>query len=210
MKKDQSSEIISLLSKFYGEVFPSLVFSNNYELTISVVLSAQTTDAQVNKVTPNLFKNYPDFSSLSKAKIDKVEKIIRSTGFFRNKAKNIIKLSQMIFEKYNGEIPGSIDELVNLPGVGRKTANVILAQGFDRQTIAVDTHVARISRRLGFTDSEKPLAIEKDLMRQIPETQWRKINLLFIMHGREKCRARCPLCRECPVRNLCYSSDKIP
>jgi len=201
--KKKSDEIMSILRDLYGDVKPDLDFTSNYELTIAVVLSAQTTDKQVNGVTPKLFKEYPDFEALSKASQEDVEKIIHSTGFYHNKAKNIIALGKEIMNSFSGTLPATMEDLITLPGVGRKSANVIISMGYNRPAIAVDTHVARISKRLGFTASDKPLIVEKDLMNVIPESQWIESHLLFIKHGRMLCIARKPKCSECPLNQLC-------
>ena len=195
--------ILSLLYDYYGETNPDLKFTGVYELTIAVVLSAQTTDKQVNGVTGDLFGMYPDFESLSRADIPDVERIIKSTGFYKNKAKNIISLSQMVCSRFNGRLPDDIDNLMELPGVGRKSANVILSIGFNKPGLAVDTHVLRISNRLGFSASESPLEVEKDLCKVIDPSEWKRTHLLFIRHGRELCKARNPKCSVCPVREYC-------
>jgi endonuclease-3 len=203
MIKKNSNKIITILRDLYGDVKPDLDFNNLYELTIAVVLSAQTTDKQVNGVTPQLFAKYPDFDSLSRASQKDVEKIIHSTGFYRNKAKNIIALGKEVVETFSGILPSTMEKLVTLPGVGRKSANVVISMGYNRPALAVDTHVARISKRLGYTTSENPMIIEKDLMAALPESQWIESHLLFIKHGRMLCIARKPKCEECPLKELC-------
>ena len=199
----RSSRILSRLYNYYGETNPDLKFTGIYELTIAVVLSAQTTDKQVNSVTGDLFRIYPDFESLSKADISDVERIIKSTGFYKNKAKNIILLSQMVCSRFKGRLPDDIDNLMELPGVGRKSANVILSIGFNKPGLAVDTHVLRIANRLGFSDSESPLEVEKNLCEVIDPSEWKMTHLLFIRHGRELCKARNPKCGLCPVKRDC-------
>ncbi|MFC1670966.1 endonuclease III [Spirochaetota bacterium] len=208
MNKALSNKIIKGLSAYYKDVKPGLNFKGLYELTISVVLSAQTTDKQVNSVTKELFSLYPNFKSLSSAKTRDIENIIKRIGFFRNKSKNIINLSKMIIESFNGKVPGELNELVKLPGVGRKSANVILSSGFNKPAFAVDTHVARIARRLAYINSKNPYDIEMALTNLIPEEKWNEGHLLFIKHGRKFCKARNPLCKDCPIINLCSSSDK--
>jgi len=203
MTDKRSSKILSLLYSYYGETEPGLEFTGLYELTIAVVLSAQTTDRQVNSVTGELFRMYSDFESLSKAGISDVERIVKSTGFYKNKAKNIILLSRMVCSRFNGKLPDNIESLMELPGVGRKSANVILSIGFNKPGLAVDTHVLRIANRLGFSSSESPLEVEKDLCRVIDSSEWKKTHLLFIKHGRELCRARNPKCSSCPVKKFC-------
>lgn len=210
MTAARSKKILSLLYDYYGETVPDLNFSNIYELTVSVVLSAQTTDRQVNGVTKLLFEKYPDFEALRKARYSDVEKIVRSTGFFRTKTKNIIALSEMVVTKFGGSLPDSLDRLIELPGVGRKSANVILSIGYGIPGLAVDTHVARISNRLGYSDSSSPAEIEKKLCSIIDPAEWKRTHLLFIRHGRTICRARHPECGLCPVTRLCnYYKDII-
>ncbi len=210
MDKAISKKIIKLLSQRYGSINPDLKYIDLYQLTIAVVLSAQTTDKQVNSVTPILFGKYPDFKSLSGAKIKEITKIIRSTGFYRNKSKNIIELSKIITKQHKGIVPDNMKELIKLPGIGRKSANVILSIGFKKPALAVDTHVARITKRLGYTLSHNPVEVERDVTAIIPRTDWIKAHLLFIKHGREICKARKPLCRECAVNSLCPDTHNIP
>jgi len=207
MDKKKSKKIIKKLSAFYDDVKPDLDYGNLYQLAISVVLSAQTTDRQVNSVTPDLFKQYPDFKKLSCADPGDVETIIRSTGFYRNKALNIIKLAQTVMSAYGGKLPEDMENLTTLPGVGRKSANVILSMGFGKPAIAVDTHVLRIANRLGYAETVKPDAAEEALKTAIPEKDWIHTHLLFIRHGRKTCKARNPLCTECPVTPLCLYFD---
>ncbi len=203
MTKSRSDKILSQLYDFYGETVPDLSFRNIYELTIAVVLSAQTTDRQVNGVTGLLFKKYPDFEHLGNADHADVEKIIRSTGFFRTKTKNIISLSRMICSEFNGVLPDNLESLIELPGIGRKSANVILSIGYGKPGLAVDTHVSRISNRLGYSSSKSPLVIENILCDIIDPSEWKKTHLLFIKHGRMICKARNPECGRCPVIKVC-------
>ncbi len=207
----RSEKIISVLSDYYGDVEPDLKFGSVYQLAVAVVLSAQTTDKQVNSVTGELFSGFPDFRSLGEADITEVEKIIKSTGFYHAKAKNIVSLSRMVTEKFGGELPREMDKLLQLPGVGRKSANVILSIGYGIPGLAVDTHVGRIAKRLGYTDSEDPEKVEKDLCSVIPPANWRDTHLLFIRHGRSLCKARNPECESCPVKKFCfYYSELTP
>jgi len=208
VKKPDFKKIIQSLADYYGELSPPLNFRNNYELCISVVLSAQTTDAQVNRVTPYLFEKYPSFELLASADINDVERIIKSTGFYKVKARSIIALSKRVSEEFNGQLPSSMEKLILLPGVGRKSANVVLSHGFDVPAIAVDTHVARLSVRLGFSVHSDVKEIEADLMEKIPRRLWSSSHLYLITHGRTFCRARKPLCRDCPIRQLCPYKDK--
>lgn len=208
MKKPDYEKILQSLADYYGELTPPLDFRNNYELCISVVLSAQTTDAQVNRVTPVLFAEYPSFQKLAAADPGKIESIIKSVGFYKVKARSIITLSKRVVEEFNGELPPEMEKLILLPGVGRKSANVILSHGFGIPSIAVDTHVARLSVRLGFSDNSNVKKIESDLMRIIPRRLWSSSHLYLITHGRTFCRARKPLCRDCPILLLCPYKDK--
>lgn len=207
MDKKISGKIITRLKKYYGDVKSDLDYINLYQLTIAVILSAQTTDVQVNSVTPELFSKYPDFKSLSEADIKDVEMIIRSTGFYRNKSKNIVALAKKITGKYNERVPSERELLEQLPGVGRKSASVILSMGHSIPALAVDTHVARIAGRLGYTESKDPHKIEKDLNTVIPVNEWINSHLLFIRHGRSICKARNPECGICPIRLLCPSVE---
>ena len=208
MEKGLSDTIIKKLVQQYGEVAADLDFGNTYQLTIAVVLSAQTTDRQVNAATVELFERYPDFKSLAKASQGDVERIIRSTGFYHNKAKNIIALSKEVMGRFKGSLPRTREELVTLPGVGRKSANVILSMGYGIPALAVDTHVLRIANRLGYCSTKNPLEAEKALIAVIPEEQWTMAHLLIIRHGRATCKAQRPLCGECSIRDLCHSPDK--
>lgn len=203
MRRDTSLKIISELESIYGDVVPDLKFRNNYELTVAVVLSAQTTDRQVNGVTGKLFSSYPDFASLATARNSDVERIIKSTGFYRVKAANIIALSRVVMDRFNGMLPRNAADLMELPGVGKKSANVILSVGLGQPALAVDTHVSRIAKRLGYTDDSNPLKIERDLCSIIPEQDWKKAHLLFIKHGRSVCSARNPRCDLCTVARWC-------
>ncbi len=203
MTKNRSNKIIKNLKKFYGNPDTELSFVNTYELAISVILSAQTTDKQVNSVTPVLFRKYPDFKSLSVADSSEVESIIYSTGFYKNKAKNIINLAKEVSDKYQGKLPDTLEGLIELPGIGRKSANVILSVGFNKPALAVDTHILRISNRLGYANTEDPYKAEMLLTSFIPVGEWKKAHLIFIKHGRTICKARHPLCSECPITSLC-------
>ncbi|HPG51537.1 MAG TPA: endonuclease III [Spirochaetota bacterium] len=209
MTKDKSDKIIRALRKHYPDVKPDLKYRSLYQLAVAVVLSAQTTDRQVNGVTGALFKKYPDFASLGLARLADVESIIRSTGFYHVKAKNIIGLAQTVTAEHDGRLPSTREELVRLPGIGRKSANVILSMGFDTPALAVDTHIIRIAGRLAYTGSRDPLEVERALTSLIPERLWKLSHLLLIRHGRTLCTARKPLCGECPIRALCVSADKI-
>lgn len=197
---------LQILKKEYPNAHCALDHKNPFELLIATILSAQCTDDRVNKVTPALFKKYPDAASMAKAPVLQIEKLIQSTGFFRNKARNIKQCSQMLVKNYKGEIPQNIDQLTELPGVGRKTANVVLGNAFDITSgIVVDTHVTRISRLLGWSSSNNAEAIEKDLIKIIPKKYWIIFSHWLIWHGRAVCKARSPQCSKCCLADLCPS-----
>lgn len=197
------NEVISNLEQMYPDAACALDHGNEFELLISVVLSAQTTDVSVNKVTPALFAEYPDPESLAAADRQRVEELIRTIGLYRNKSANIIKLSDRLMKDFNGIVPGNFEDLVSLPGVGRKTANVVLAEGFGVPRIAVDTHVFRVSNRIGLTDGRDVTEVEEMLMERIPREKWILMHHMLIFHGRRCCTARKPHCENCGLRELC-------
>ena len=193
----------------YPKAKCTLDFTNPFELLIATMLSAQSTDARVNIVTKSLFRKYPDPQSFANATQLEMERDVRQTGFFRNKAKAVIAASKAIVEKHNGEVPQTMDELTALPGVGRKTANVVLGNAFNKPVgVVVDTHVARVSSRLGLTSNSDPVKIEDDLMKLIPQKEWTSFSHRLIQHGREICIARKPKCRECRLNELCPSAEE--
>ncbi len=210
MTQEISLAILEILRETYGQVEPGLHYKNQYQLLISVVLSAQTTDKQVNTVTPVLFQEYPDFKSLAQAEITDIETIIRSTGFYRNKAKNIVMLSGIIISKYNGKVPDTLEDLTFLPGVGRKSAQVVRAFGFGIPAIPVDTHVMRVSKRIGYTTSTNPVEVERALAGIISEEDWIESHVLFITHGRSICLSRKPSCDRCPIYCYCDFVNNNP
>lgn len=196
------------------EKFPSpsceLKFKNNYELLISVILSAQCTDKRVNLVTPNLFKAYPTVFDMAKAKQKDLEEMIRPCGFFHNKAKNIIGACKDISKKFNGEIPNDYESLLSLSGVGRKTANVVLSVGFGKDAIAVDTHVYRVSKRLGLAKENTPEKVEKELQKVLPQNLWSEMHFLMVLFGRYWCKSQKPLCDDCKFKEICvYYKNKV-
>lgn len=195
---------LKLLKKYYPDAHCALDHSNAFELTAATILSAQCTDERVNKVTPHLFAQYPTPQALAKATQEDVEAIIRSTGFFKNKAKSLIGMAQAVVDQHGGEIPQQMDQLVKLPGVGRKTANVVLGNAFNIGIgVVVDTHVTRLSQRLGWTKNEDAIKIENELMKIIPKEDWIMISHYLIFHGRQICKARSPACDECFLFDLC-------
>ena len=201
--KEEIKEILDRLEKEYPDAECALDHRNIYELIVAVVLSAQTTDKSVNKVTPALFEKYPTPLDLAQAKQSDVEMILKSIGMYRNKAKNIIALAVALMEFHDGQVPEDYDQLVALPGVGRKTANVVLAVGFGHQRIAVDTHVFRVSNRIGLVKEDNVLKTELALMENIPQDRWSKTHHSLIFHGRNCCDARKPNCDNCCINEYC-------
>ena len=208
MTRELSDIILKKLAAHYGDARPDLKYTSIYQLAVAVVLSAQTTDVQVNRVTPGLFTRYPDLAALAAAKTRDVERIIKSTGFYHNKAKNIVGLARAVMKEHGGKIPSTREALMSLPGVGRKSANVILSVGFGIPALAVDTHIIRIAGRLGYTGSDNPLEVEKSMVAFIPEKMLTYAHLALIKHGRALCRARNPLCPACPVIEECCFDGK--
>jgi endonuclease-3 len=199
----RARRIVRLLAKAYPDAHCALCYEDALQLLIATILSAQCTDARVNMVTPALFARYPDARSFGTANPSELEELIRSTGFFRNKARNIIACCRALVEQHGGEVPATMEELVPLPGIGRKTANVILGNAFGVPGITVDTHVARLSYRLGLTTQTDPVKIERDLMRLIPRKEWTMFSHRLIFHGRQVCFARKPLCEQCVLLQVC-------
>lgn len=199
--------IFDVLLARYPDAHCELDFRNPFELLVATILSAQTTDRRVNMVTPALFARYPDAAALAMAPQDDVEDIVRSTGFFRSKARNIIAMAGALVDRHAGLVPKDMDALVTLPGVGRKTANVVLGNAWGINVgVVVDTHVARVGARLGLTSMEDPVKIEQDLMALFPRERWTLLSHLLIWHGRRTCEARKPRCAECPLNTICPSA----
>jgi endonuclease-3 len=200
-------DIIRLLRRHYPGSQTALEFRNPFEILVATILAAQCTDERVNKVTPGLFKRFPTPARFARADQGELEEMIRSTGFFRNKAKNIIGASRAIAERFGGKVPSTMAELVTLPGVARKTANIVLSAGFGKaEGIAVDTHARRLSQRLGLSRESDPDKIERDLLAIVPKEDWLDFNSLLVDHGRAICQARKPKCPECFLRRLCPSA----
>ena len=199
----QIKKIIEIFDKEYPDVKCALIHKNPFQLLVATILSAQCTDARVNIVSPNLFKKYPTPQKMADAKQEDLEEIIRSTGFFRQKSKNIILCSKEIVEKYKNRVPEEMDVLSKLPGVGRKTANVVRGNAFGLPGIAVDTHVKRLSARIGFTQETNPEKIEIELGKVIPENIWTKFTHQMQAHGRKICDAKKPQCAVCPLNKIC-------
>jgi len=198
-------EIISILKKTYPDAKTALRFSSPLELLIATILSAQCTDERVNKVTEKLFIKYPSAQHYAQADLAELEQDIRSTGFFHNKAKNIKACCEQIENTFHGKVPDRMEDLTQLPGVGRKTANVVLGNAFGIPGLVVDTHVKRVAARLGFTSQKDPDRIEQDLIKIIPREEWTLFSHLLIFHGRRICKAPKPLCPRCPLAELCPS-----
>lgn len=206
MPKNDVDKIIALLKKKYPHFTTALLHTNPVQLLVATILSAQCTDARVNIVTKTLFKKYKTVLDYAQANLKKFEQEIRSTGFYHNKAKNIINAVKMIVDKFNGKVPDSMEALIQLPGVARKTANIVLSHGYGKiEGIAVDTHVRRLSFRLGLTKNEDPVKIEQDLMGITPKKEWSHLSDLLIAHGRAICAAGKPKCPECVLGSLCPS-----
>lgn len=203
-----AKKIVNILLKKYPSPQIALHYGSPLELLVATILSAQCTDARVNTVTPGLFRKYKTVSDFAEADPQEFEEEIKSTGFYRNKARSIINCCKILYEKYNSTIPSTLDEMVKLPGVGRKTANVILGAAFGRPAIAVDTHVLRVSNRLGLAHSKNPDKVETALNQQIEKSRWTKMNHALILHGRETCVARRPKCGQCVFFDECEWPSK--
>lgn len=207
-KKD-AVKIVEILKEYYPDATCSLDFTTPFEMLISVMLSAQCTDERVNKTTPNLFKTYNTPEKMANIDIKELEEIIHPCGFYKNKAKNIIACSKRLVEVYNSKVPDNIEDLMTLAGVGRKSANVIMLEAFNKPVgIAVDTHAKRVSNLVGFSKESDPEKIEQDLLKQFPEKYLKDINHLFVWHGRNTCIARRPKCDICPINKYCDEYNK--
>ena len=203
MKKEVINKILDILEETYPEAECALHHQNVFELIVSVALSAQTTDKSVNQVTPDLFAAYPDAFALGDADLEEVSKYIKRIGMYKTKSKNIVNMAKVLAEKYDGQVPDDYDKLVELPGVGRKTANVVLSVGFGHQRIAVDTHVFRVANRIGFVNAKDVLKTELALMEVLPENRWSRTHHSLIFHGRNCCAARKPDCENCSIAEYC-------
>lgn len=209
-KKSFALDVLDYLEGSFPATALPLNFSTPWELLVATQLSAQCTDARVNEITPEFFRRWPTPQALTASTQDEVEEVIRPTGFFHNKAKNLLACATMLMEKYGGEVPRSMEEITKLPGVARKTANVVLYGAYGiNEGLAVDTHVKRIAYRLGLTDSQEPAKIEKDLMKIFPRDTWGRVNHRMVVFGREKCKARKPLCESCALAGICPKNEPI-
>lgn len=196
-------EILRILKRTYPEAQCSLTYKNPFELLVATILSAQCTDARVNQVTPTLFAKFGSPGEMAQASLNEIEKMIQSTGFFRSKALSILETSKAIVEEHGGKVPRTLEELTHLRGVGRKTANVVLGNAYGIPGLVVDTHVGRLSRRMGFTKQSDPVKVEHEMMKVVPQEDWTDFGHLMISHGREVCTARRANCEECPIARLC-------
>lgn len=209
-KRNEAIKIIEILKEYYPDATCSLDFETPFQMMIAVMLSAQCTDERVNKTTPELFEKYGTPEKLANINLDELEKIIHPCGFYKNKSKNIKACSQKILDDFDGIVPEDMEKLQSLPGVGRKSANVIMLEAFHNpQGIAIDTHAKRISNRIGFSDENEPEKIEKDLLKQIPSEYYYDVNHLFVWHGRKICDSRKPKCDECPIKTYCNYAKSI-
>ena len=209
LAKERVAAILDILAKTYPNVVCALNHRDAWELTIATILSAQCTDVRVNLVTPALFKAFPTPKAMASASLPELEELIRTTGFFRNKAKSIKGASQAVVEQFGGKVPQTMEEILKLPGVARKTGNVVLGSWYGIAVgVVVDTHVLRLSRRLELTKNTTPEKVEQDLMKIIPQDHWIQFSHELIHHGRQVCIARNPRCAECPLEPLCNSTDK--
>ena len=210
LEKDKIKEVLDILEETYPDAECALHHQNVFQLIVAVALSAQTTDKSVNVVTPALFDRYPDADALATADVEEVSEYIKRIGMYKTKAKNIVGMAQKLVSDYGGQVPEDYDALVSLPGVGRKTANVVLSVGFGHQRIAVDTHVFRVANRIGLVHEKDVLKTEISLMERIPEERWSRTHHSLIFHGRQCCDARKPKCDDCPINTLCeYINGKV-
>ncbi|MCB9030218.1 MAG: endonuclease III [Deltaproteobacteria bacterium] len=208
MKKKTKEQLLQTLSKLYPKPASELNFKNNFQLLVSVVLSAQCTDKKVNDVTPHLFNQYPNFKALASAKLTDIEKIIRPINYYKTKSKNLINLSKMVEAEFSGKIPKQFEEILKLPGVGRKTANVVLGELGVIHTLPVDTHVFRVSKRLGLASGKNTDQVEEELKAQFDSSLWRNLHHWLILHGRRVCKAQNPVCSDCDIREICPSREE--
>lgn len=210
MEKENTKKILEILSETYPDAKCALNFNSPYELLISTILSAQCTDVRVNQVTEELYKEYNTPEKIISLTEEELGEKIRSCGFYKNKSKNILGATRAILEEHNGEVPSTMEELIKLPGVGRKTANVVLSNAFGVPAIAVDTHVFRVSNRLGISKGDTPDQVEKGLMENVPRKMWSDAHHYIIFHGRQICKARKPNCEQCPVAPYCeYFNSEV-
>ena len=207
-REEKNQAILAELERLYPNAVPALHFKNPWQLLVAVVLSAQCTDVKVNKVTPALFERWPDAPSMAQAEPEEIEPYIASCGLYHTKAKHLRETARAVAERFGGEVPADHDQLESLPGVGRKTANVVMSCAFGADAIAVDTHVFRVTNRLGLADAPDVLETEKQLMRNIPKNKWSRAHHWLIYHGRQVCHARKPECETCTLRKWCRAQEE--
>lgn len=207
MQKAKKTKLLEQFEKLYPNPKTELVFKGPYQLAISVMLSAQCTDKKVNQVTPELFERYPSFEELSKARVTSVEKIIRAVNYYRTKAKHVVATAKLVTEEHGGKLPRVHKQLTTLPGIGQKTANVIMSELGIEPAFPVDTHVFRVSKRLGLATAETREKVEEELKQEFEPLVWRPLHHWLILHGRRVCKARTPLCAECTLNSLCPSNS---
>lgn len=207
--RQRALQVVELLREEYPQAECALVHRNAFELLVATILSAQTTDERVNMVTPVLFQRYPDARALAAAPLPAVEEIVKSTGFFRAKSRAIVEMAQDVVARFGGEVPPRMEDLVTLRGVGRKTANVVLGVAFGIPGFPVDTHVARLTQRLGLTRSTDPVRIESEVCAMVPRQEWTELSLRLILHGRRVCLARSPKCERCMLNQVCPSAFAV-
>ncbi|MBN1036517.1 endonuclease III [Clostridium botulinum] len=201
--KVRTQKILDILKETYPDAKCELNYRTSFQLLVATILSAQTTDKKVNEVTQTLFEDYPDLDSFLKITNEELEQRIKQIGLYRNKSKNLILMFRQLKENFNGEVPGTMEGITSLAGAGRKTANVVLSNAFGVPSIAVDTHVFRVSNRLGLANSENVLEVEMQLQKELPKSEWSLTHHLLIFHGRRCCTSRNPKCKECPLNNIC-------
>ncbi len=209
LNKSEIDTVLKILKSNYPDAKSELNFNNPFELLIATIMAAQSTDRQVNIVTKKLFDLYPGPEDIIKLTEEELGEIIKSSGFYRNKSKNILKTCEMLLNEYDGKVPENREDLVKLPGVGRKTANVVISNVFGQEAIAVDTHVFRVTNRIGIVKAKTVEDTEKELMKKIPKHLWSKSHHWFILHGRRVCKARKPLCEICEIRQYCIYNRKL-
>lgn len=208
--KARTKKIVEILKETYPDAQCELNYETPFQLLVATILSAQTTDKKVNEVTETLFRDYPDVDAFLKLTNDELEERIKQIGLYRNKSKNLILMVRQLKEKFNGEVPDTMEGITSLAGAGRKTANVVLSNAFGVPSIAVDTHVFRVSNRLGLAHSDNVLEVEKQLQKELPQKEWTLMHHMLIFHGRRCCTARNPKCSECPLNTVCtYYKTKI-
>ncbi len=206
-RKERAREVLKFLEKAYPEAKIILNYENPFQLLVATILAAQCTDERVNRVTPELFKKFPSPKEIDKASLSEIEARVKPTGFYKNKAKTLKAVSRALLEKYGGSVPDSMEELTSLPGVGRKTASIILGECFGKAALPVDTHVFRVSRRLGLAENKQADKVEAELSEIIPEEKWWSFAVKLGWHGRHVCKARSPLCEACGLNSLCPKID---